>query len=390
MFRRTLACLILLCVALVPFASRAADPYEINVILPLTGSAAFLAKEEVASLGVVEKQVNASGGIKGQPIKFVYFDDQSNPQQAVVMLNQVIAKHVPVVLGSSLVGTCGAMTPLVKDTGPVMYCFSPGNYPAPGSYGFVASYAIVDYIIGAVHYFREKGWTKIAFISSNDATGQDGENNVNAAIATPDGRGLEIIEREHFNPTDMSMTAQLARIKASGAQLLIGWVSGTGFGTLLHSASDVGLTIPIFGSSSNLVYAQLDAYSGFIGNNVIFPAVPGDVLDALPRGAMHDAVASYITAMKAAGIRPDQGHTLSYDPAHLVVDALRKLGTNATATQLRDYLINVKGWTGINGTYDFAKYPQRGIGGSAGIVMVRWDTAKGTWVPISGLGGAVR
>jgi branched-chain amino acid transport system substrate-binding protein len=271
-----------------------------------------------------------------------------------------------------------------------MYCFSPGNYPAPGSYGFVASYAIVDYLIGAVHYFREKGWTKIAFISSTDATGQDGENNVNAAIATPEGRGLEIIEREHFNPTDMSMTAQLARIKASGAQLLIGWVSGTGFGTLLHSASDVGLTVPIFGSSSNLVYAQLDGYSGFIGNNVIFPAVPGDVLDALPRGPMHDAVANYITAMKGAGIRPDQGHTLSYDPAHLVVDALRKLGTNATATQLRDYLINVKGWTGINGTYDFAKYPQRGIGGSGGIVMVRWDTAKGTWVPISGLGGTAR
>src|SRR6185312_2668211 len=100
MYRRALAYLLFLCVALVPFASRAADPYEINVVLPLTGAAAFLAKEEVASLGVVEKQVNASGGIKGQPIKFVYFDDQTNPQQAVVMLNQIVAKHAPVVLGS--------------------------------------------------------------------------------------------------------------------------------------------------------------------------------------------------------------------------------------------------------------------------------------------------
>ena len=387
MLQRFLAFVLLALFATIPFASAAPDPYEINVILPLTGAAAFLAKEEVASLGVVEKQINASGGIKGQPIKFVYLDDQTNPQQAVVMLNQVIAKHVPVVLGSTLVAMCNAMAALVKDNGPVMYCFSPGNYPPAGSYEFVASYPIADYFVGAMRYFRDKKLTRIAFIGSTDATGQDGENNVNAALQTPEGKGVEVIEREHFNPTDMSMTAQLARIKASNAQALIAWVSGTGFGTLLHSMSDVGLTIPTLASSANLIYAQLDGYKGFIGNNIIFPAVPGDDLEGLPRGRLRDAVASYMTAMKAAGIRPDQGHTLSYDPALLVVEALRKLGTNATATQIRDYLMNVKGWTGINGTYDFAKYPQRGIGGSGGIVIVRWDTEKGTWVPLSAPGG---
>jgi len=388
MIHRVLVCVLSVCLAFVPFASRAADPYEINVVLPLTGAAAFLAKEEVASLGVVEKQVNASGGIKGQPIKFVYFDDQSNPQQAVVMLNQVIAKHAPIVLGSTIVAMCNAMAALVKDNGPVMYCFSPGNYPPLGSYEFVASYPIADYFVGAMRYFHDKRLTRIAFIGSTDATGQDGENNVNASLQTPQAKGIEVVEREHFNPTDLTMTAQLARIKASNAQVLIAWVSGTGFGTLLHSMSEVGLTIPTLASSANLVYAQLDSYKGFIGNNIIFPAVPGDDLDSIPRGHLRDAVASYMTAMKAAGIRPDQGHTLSYDPALLVVEALRKLGTSATSTQIRDYLMSVKGWTGINGTYDFAKYPQRGIGGSDGIVIVRWDTDKGTWVPLSTPGGA--
>lgn len=374
-------------IATIPFASSAAEPYEINVILPLTGGAAFLAKEEVASLGVVEKLVNDAGGIRGTPIKFVYFDDQSSPQIAVQVLNQVISKHVPIVLGSSLVGTCGAMAPLVKDNGPVMYCFSPGNYPERGSYGFVASLPIVDYLIAATRYFREKGWKRVAMITSNDATGQDGENNFAAAFATPEGRGEVIIDRERFNLTDISVSAQLSRVKASGAQALIGWVTGTGFGTLLRGAADVGLDIPILASSSNLLYAQLDGYAGFMGNNVIFPAVPGDALEALPRGPMRDAVSRYLTAMKAAGLRADQGNTLSWDPALLVVDALRKLGTEATATQFRDYLMNVRGWTGINGTYDFHTFPQRGVGGPGSIVMVRWDKTKGTWVAISSLGG---
>ena len=40
-----------------------------------------------------------------------------------------LAQKVPVVLGSTLTASCEAMEPLVKN-GPVMYCFSPGIYPA--------------------------------------------------------------------------------------------------------------------------------------------------------------------------------------------------------------------------------------------------------------------
>ncbi len=385
MMRRSLATILLLCVALVPFASRAADPYELNVILPLTGGAAFLAKEEVAAMGVAEKLVNDSGGIQGRPIKFTFLDDQTNPQVAVQLANQVISKHVPVVFGSTIISLCSAMAPLMKD-GPVQYCFAPGIYPERGSYVFTSSFKVVDYLQAVVRYFRLKGWKKVAMVFSNDATGQDAENAFNAAFAGPEGGGEEIIDREHFNLNDISVSAQLSRVKASGAQVMIGWVTGTGFGTLLRSASDVGLQIPLLGSTSNLIYAQLEGYGSFIGSNVMFAAVPGDVLDSLPRGAMRNAVASYMAAMKAGGVRPDQGHTLAWDPALLVVAALRKYGTNATALQIRDYLASVKGWTGINGTYDFDKYPQRGLG-TGSIVVVQWDPSKGTWVGVSALGG---
>ncbi|HXF34105.1 MAG TPA: hypothetical protein VN603_05990, partial [Candidatus Acidoferrales bacterium] len=69
------------------------------------------------------------------------------------------------------------------------------------------------------------------------------------------------------------------------------------------------------------------------------------------------------------------------------VAAFRKLGTNATATQIRDFIANLKGWTGINGPYDFRAVPQRGLDVKAAVV-VRWDTAKGTWIGVSKPGGA--
>jgi branched-chain amino acid transport system substrate-binding protein len=370
-----------------PLGSSAADPYEINVILPQTGGAAFLGKEETVSLGVVEGVVNKSGGIRGRPIKFTFVDDQSSPQIAVQLLNQVIAKRVPIVLGSTLVALCSAMAPLVKNNGPVMYCFSPGIYPERGSYVFTASISVKDLLAATARYYRQKGYTKIAAITSIDASGQDGENNINAAFGGPEGAGMEIVDREHFNLTDISVAAQMSHIKASGANAMVAWVTGTALATILRGAADAGVDIPIVTSSGNLVYPQLDAYGSFIGDNVYFPGSPGDALDVIPRGALRDAVTTYINAMKAAGIRPDQGHTLAWDTALIVVEALRKLGTNATATQIRDYIMGIRGWSGINGRYDFATYPQRGLGAGSG-VMVRWEKSKGTWVSASALGGS--
>ena len=56
--------------AAVPVVSsaRAATPYVIDVVMPLTGGAAFLGKGEQRSLQLAEKVVNASGGIDGAPL----------------------------------------------------------------------------------------------------------------------------------------------------------------------------------------------------------------------------------------------------------------------------------------------------------------------------------
>jgi branched-chain amino acid transport system substrate-binding protein len=54
---------------------------------------------------------------------------------------------------------------------------------------------------------------------------------------------------------------------------------------------------------------------------------------------------------------------------------------------MHDYFQKLNGWVGVNGRYDFPKYPQRGLGEEA-TIMVRWDGAKNTWIPVSRPGGA--
>ena len=127
--KRIVSALLTILLAACPFAGRAADPpFEINVIIALTGGGAFLAKDQQEVLTVLENQVNKSGGIRGRQIKFVIADDQSSPQVAVQLMNQAIAKNAQVVIGSTLVAACSAMVPLAKD-GPLLYCLSPGLHP---------------------------------------------------------------------------------------------------------------------------------------------------------------------------------------------------------------------------------------------------------------------
>jgi len=161
-----LACASLLAV----FGAHAADPYKINVILPLTGGAAFLGKGEQQTLQLLQSTVNREGGISGQPLEFVFHDDQTNPQITVQIANGILAEKPAVMLGSSIVAMCNAMAPLLKE-GPFDYCLSPGVHPAPGSYQYSTSADTHALIEALVRYFRSSGKAKIAFMTSTDASG---------------------------------------------------------------------------------------------------------------------------------------------------------------------------------------------------------------------------
>jgi hypothetical protein len=72
-----------------------------------------------------------------------------------------------------------------------------------------------------------------------------------------------------------------------------------------------------------------------------------------------------------------------------LLDAYAAIGWNATADQLRAWIVSQHNWAGINGIYDFAKYPQRGIGPDS-CVITQWNPTSKEFTAISGPAGAVR
>jgi branched-chain amino acid transport system substrate-binding protein len=370
-------------------ASAQTTPFEINTILALTGPAAFIGSSEQKALQILEDVTNKAGGIKGRPIKFVVVDDQSNPAVSVQLVNGLIGKKIPVILGPTFTATCQADGPLIAKTGPVDYCFSPSISPAAGSFQYSATVSTRNDARALAHYYRDRGWTKVALMTTTDASGQQFEQYFDEALALPENAALKLVAREHWAGTDLNITAQAEHIKASGAQAMIGWSAGTATATLLRGLHDTGVDIPVACGNGNMIYEQLAQYAAFLPTTLLFPGRRSLVLDPAAPKPVHEIEAAYFAAFKAAGVRPNLASTLAWDPASMIVDAFKKLGTNVTADQLNDYIQHLNGWVGINGSYDYRDGSQRGIG-IDGVVIDRWDAAKDDFVVVSKPGGGTK
>ena len=380
------AALLALTLALPSAPLRADDaPYDINVILSTTGPAAVAGVPLSKAMKVLEEMVNAGGGIKGRPIRFVVSDDQSMPQVAVQLVNGMIAQKAPVIVGPMTTASCGAVDALIEKGGPVSYCISPYIAPAPGSFMFSGGPDPADAAAAAIRFFRLRGMTRFAMLNATDASGIALDKAFDQAFQLPENKSLTVVAHQHFSPADTSAAAQISQIKATNPQVLITWMVGAPFATVVRGTHDAGLDIPLMTNAANMSAPYMTQLAAMLPKEVDFAAYA-----SYPQVPINKAVAGVQAAenraFEADHLKAEGVATGAWDVGLLVVDALRHLPANPTGEQVRAYIAGVRGWAASGGVYDFSKYPQRGVGQDASVVA-RWDPAGGTFVAASKPGG---
>jgi branched-chain amino acid transport system substrate-binding protein len=367
------ASLLGLCLALplIAAAAPSGDPVTLDAIVSLTGSGAFIGGEEAKTLQAVERIANEQGGIRGRPLHIAIADDQSNPSLAIQLLDGIIAKHAAAAIGPAGTASCNAALPLVRDAGPVIYCLT-GNVRLPANgYAFGGGIFTFDLMEPILRYFRAKGWQRVGLVTSTDSAGADFERAFDFGLAHFNGGGASLVSREHFNPADLTVAAQLQRTKAAHPDVVIGWTTGSSLGTLLRGYSEAGLDVPILTSNGNIVVNQLEQYASFMPKQLLFPGFLGMVRGAVGKGPLDTRQAAYFAAFGNAVTAGDVGYNIAWDPAWLLIEAMRRSGPSAPASAIRDELLKLHGYVGINGVYDFRDGQQRGIRAN-GSVMLRW------------------
>jgi branched-chain amino acid transport system substrate-binding protein len=369
-------------------ASRAAENYPLHVIVSLTGTGAFIGQGEKRTLELLQVSVNHHGGIKGRPVSFVFHDDQTNPQVAVQIVTELVTQKVNAILGPSLIAECNAAAPLVN-AGPVMYCFSPSSHPPPGSFVFSAGVSTVDLFGTLVRYFRLKGRTQLGLLASTDASGQDADKGFAEVLAWPENKNVKIVEHSHFNLSDVSVAAQIERMRAAKPDLLLAWTTGTAVATIFKAVIQAGYDVPVATSAGNQSNGQMAQFASFVPKELYIPTstyLAHDGLYTLDPNVEAEQQEMYRT-LAAANIVPDQHTAAAWDPAAIVIAALRKVGPDAAPEQIRQAIAALEDYAGIDGMYNFKKVPQRGLD-QADAVVTLWQADKSRWIWRSAPGGA--
>jgi branched-chain amino acid transport system substrate-binding protein len=312
-------------------SSSGGSTYTIHAIVSETGSSSFLGTEEAAALNALAKHVNATGGIDGHQLAFAVSDNQSTASTSVSLASPLVSQ-APVLLVGSLTATDKPVDDLVASNGPVIYDLSPGDHPKRGSFVYSASNSTTNQTRAFINFAKSKGWTRIAAITSTDSSGQDGWTNIQKAVAGSNG-AVTITDHEAFDPTAVSVTTQLAKIKAANPQALFIWTTGTPLGTVLSGMQQLGMnSLPAMTTNGNASYAEMKRLAGELPAQLYFPGAPFMAGPGNLTGQTKTEVEAFDSAMQAAGQKvPDEGDALSWDPGLILVSALKKLGTNATS-----------------------------------------------------------
>jgi branched-chain amino acid transport system substrate-binding protein len=104
MNKRPLSIVILLAMALVPFAgvvnAQEGEPILIGLEGPMTGDYAYEGQGFVKAVELLVNQVNEAGGLLGRPVELVIEDDAGDPTQAALVADRLVDAGVVAVIGA--------------------------------------------------------------------------------------------------------------------------------------------------------------------------------------------------------------------------------------------------------------------------------------------------
>ncbi len=216
--RYALAAAALLAVSL---PAQAQDTINIGVTQPLTGAVAASGNYVVQGAKIAEDEVNASGGVLGKKIKLIIEDNKSNPKEAVATAEKlIVGDKVPVMMGAwSSTYTLAVMPKLMEYGVPmVVETSSSGKITKSGNpWIFRISPTSEMEAISFGNKVGDFDIKKADFLVVNNDWGLGAAQEFSKMLKE---KGIEVgvIETMDAKATDLS--AQLAKVKASGGDTL--------------------------------------------------------------------------------------------------------------------------------------------------------------------------
>lgn len=354
------------------------EPYKVGAVFSVTGGASFLGEPEKKTAEMIAEEVNKAGGINGHRLELVLYDDESDETKCVLAVKRLIKKDdVPVIIGPSQSGNTMAVIKEVTEAQvPLVSCAASIKIVTPVAerkWVFKVPQSDTHAVEKIYDYMLKKGITKIAIMSVSTGFGASGREEL---LRIAPEVGIEIVADERYGPKDTDLTAQLTRIRGTGAQAIVNWSVGPTQVLAVKNWRDLGMTsIPFFQSHGFGSLKNIELAAG-AAEGVFCPLGRVNIPDLVPdNNPQKNVIEAYNKAYQAKYNEPLSsfgGH--AWDALTLVIEAMKAVGPNSA--KIRDYIENRTNFVGQHGVFNFSPTDHNGLTKDAFEMVV---VKNGTW-----------
>lgn len=370
------SCLALLGLAVMMTPCPAAE-IKVGGLFSITGPQSYLGEPQRNTLEMAVEEINAKGGINGNKVVAVIYDDEGDANKARLNATKLMDKDkVTAILGPSLTPTSMAIIPITQPAKvPLISCAAGVSITSPAAERpFVFKTAQTDKLAVSriFQYLKKVNINKVAIITISSSFGVSGKEQL---LEQAPKAGIEIVGQEVFGEKDTDMTPQLTKLRSTPAQAVICWGTGPAPAVVAKNMKQLGMTIPLI-QSHGAASKKFIEYAGEAAEGIILPAgkitVYKDLPDSDPQKAVIKNYVEKYEAKFKAPVSSFGGY--AYDAANLLFLAVSKAGTDTT--KIRDELQKVKNFPGVSGVFNMSPEDHNGLGPDA-FVMVKIE--KGNW-----------
>ena len=346
--------------AILAGSALAAPPIRIGGLFAVTGPASFLGEPERNTAQMVVNEINAAGGVKGRKLELIAYDTQGDATKAVQAANRLIKEDkVSAIIGPSTTGDTMAVIPVVEKARIPMISCAAGSKITDPVKKWVFKTAQNDGLAVAKIYenLKKRKIANVAILTVSDGFGSSGREQLKAQAAA---YGIQIVSDDTYGPKDTDMTAQLTKIKGSGAQAVVCWGTNPGPAVIARNAKQLGLKLPLY-MSHGVSSKKFIGLAGDAADGIILPSGRVIVADLLPNSdrqkkSLIAFVKDYQKHFKTEG---DHFGGHAWDAIMLLKTAIERGGENPAA--IRDQLERIRGFAGIGGIFSYSSADHAGL-----------------------------
>jgi branched-chain amino acid transport system substrate-binding protein len=303
-------------------ASAQAGTIKIGFNVPLTGFAAAdgLSAKTGAELAV--EQINAAGGINGDMLELVVYDDQASPKEAVPIAQKLIEKdNVVAGVSGSYSGSTRAAAGIFQAAG-VPYISAYAIHPditRAGNYVFRTSFVgEVQGRAGAKLVGEILGLKKAVIVTLKNDFGQS----LAAGFKEAAGKyGVEILAEYEYSIKDRQFGPIVSKIRADKPDVI--YASGYFFtaGPLVSQLRAAGIEVPVIGQ---------EGYDSQKFIDIAGPASEGTIITtSLDRDSSVAETRDFIAAFEAkSGQKADMVAASAHTAIKVLAAAMQSAGTS--------------------------------------------------------------